>query len=647
MRELGSLQRAEAMAFAVREINAREDILPNVTLGFVIMDDCSKDTTALARSLHFIQAVEHAPHSNYLPAIQVTAIIGSESSKSSVQMADILSLFKIPTLSYLSTSPLLSDKFVYPYFSRIVPSDTLQSRLIVDILEIFNWTYVSVVYSEGSYGSEGYKEIKKRIQESGFCLAVQREMKQSYGVADYDAIVDDLLATPRAKVVILFSPLSQARSLFFAVKRKQAYEKFVWIGSDGWGRNVQDYREVEDIANGALTIKFYSTVVERFDEHFKYLTPNNASKNPWFREAVSSEIMCSFNDADLKKPCSYMFSFASTGDYKPETTVSQVFDAVYSYAYAIDRLTSECSRSPNQCFTSKDLLSSLRNTNFQGENGLVSIDSNGNGISKYEVQNLYFDGQNCTLKVVGLWDSRHRQFEYFNATAIAWNPAVLEKNETIPTSTCSEPCLPGFQAVRTQPHCCWYCQMCRDNEKTVIVDQLPKCEICPTNNNFTWPNSHRTDCVEIELTYASADDFIGKVIIGVDCLTSVLWAVVTYLYFANRDKRLIKASSRELSYIILFGIFLSNTVVVLFVIKPSNASCTITYIMFHLSFTLIYGPLTVKTNRVYRIFKSGRQSSSKPPMIGSKAQILLTLSVLFIQVLPGNIIDIIVFCHWS
>lgn len=45
----------EAIAFAVEEINNRSDILPNVSLGFIILDCCSNELAALARAVHFIQ----------------------------------------------------------------------------------------------------------------------------------------------------------------------------------------------------------------------------------------------------------------------------------------------------------------------------------------------------------------------------------------------------------------------------------------------------------------------------------------------------------------------------------------------------------------------------------------------------------------
>ena len=53
---LGTLQTqfVQAMVFGIQEINKRSDILPNITLGYVIMDDCTSENVALARAMSFI-----------------------------------------------------------------------------------------------------------------------------------------------------------------------------------------------------------------------------------------------------------------------------------------------------------------------------------------------------------------------------------------------------------------------------------------------------------------------------------------------------------------------------------------------------------------------------------------------------------------
>ena len=67
----------------------------------------------------------------------------------SLQVQNLLSLFHIPQIGYSATSKDLSDKSLYEYFLRVVPSDRLQARALVDFVLYFNWTYISTVYTEG------------------------------------------------------------------------------------------------------------------------------------------------------------------------------------------------------------------------------------------------------------------------------------------------------------------------------------------------------------------------------------------------------------------------------------------------------------------------------------------------------------------
>jgi len=82
-----------------------------------------------------------------------------------LQVQNLLSLFNIPQIGYSATTKKLSDKAQYRYFMRVVPSDKLQARALVDIVRHFNWTFISTVYTEGiiiiiiiiitrSYGAE-------------------------------------------------------------------------------------------------------------------------------------------------------------------------------------------------------------------------------------------------------------------------------------------------------------------------------------------------------------------------------------------------------------------------------------------------------------------------------------------------------------
>lgn len=55
-------------------------------------------------------------------------------------------------VSYFSTSPELSNKQRFEYFSRTIPSDHYQVKAMVEIVKRMGWSYVSIIYEESNYG---------------------------------------------------------------------------------------------------------------------------------------------------------------------------------------------------------------------------------------------------------------------------------------------------------------------------------------------------------------------------------------------------------------------------------------------------------------------------------------------------------------
>jgi len=60
-----------------------------------------------------------------------------------------LILFQV---SFFSTSPELSNKQRFEFFSRTIPSDHYQVKAMVEIVRRMNWSYVSIIYEESNYG---------------------------------------------------------------------------------------------------------------------------------------------------------------------------------------------------------------------------------------------------------------------------------------------------------------------------------------------------------------------------------------------------------------------------------------------------------------------------------------------------------------
>ena len=68
-------------------------------------------------------------------------------------------------VAYSSTSDLLSDDKRFRMFARTVPSDKYQCRAIADLVEHYNWTFVTIIHSPELYGTEGAIELAGLLKE--------------------------------------------------------------------------------------------------------------------------------------------------------------------------------------------------------------------------------------------------------------------------------------------------------------------------------------------------------------------------------------------------------------------------------------------------------------------------------------------------
>uniref|UniRef100_A0A0P4W5T5 Receptor ligand binding region domain-containing protein n=1 Tax=Scylla olivacea TaxID=85551 RepID=A0A0P4W5T5_SCYOL len=217
------LQRLEAMLYAVDLINKDPFLLPNVTLGVHILDTCSKDTYALNQSLEFIRVSLNALDTSGLecgdgrpPRVKyrakpVRGVVGGSYSSVSLQVANLFRLFHIPQVSPASTARALSDKTRYEFFARTVPPDTYQAMAIMDVMQLFNWSYISTIHSEGSYGEFGIEVIHKLAAERNVCIAVSEKIPHNADHQVYNAALGNLMKKPSARAVVLFTRAEDAR----------------------------------------------------------------------------------------------------------------------------------------------------------------------------------------------------------------------------------------------------------------------------------------------------------------------------------------------------------------------------------------------------------------------------------------------------
>ncbi|XP_067364237.1 extracellular calcium-sensing receptor-like [Channa argus] len=163
-------QFAQAMIFAIEEINNSTELLPGISLGYKMYDTCGsvarsvQVTLALANGNEVVSARSETPCTR---TAQVQAIIGETSSSPCMVVSTVIGPFYIPMISHFATCACLSDKIKYPSFLRTIPSDYYQSRALAQLVKHFGWTWVGAISSNNDYGNNGITIFRETAQQLG------------------------------------------------------------------------------------------------------------------------------------------------------------------------------------------------------------------------------------------------------------------------------------------------------------------------------------------------------------------------------------------------------------------------------------------------------------------------------------------------
>ncbi|KAH8255081.1 hypothetical protein KR038_010514, partial [Drosophila bunnanda] len=678
------VQRLEAMLYAIDRVNNDSNILPGITIGVHILDTCSRDTYALNQSLQFVRAslnnldtsVFECSDSS-IPQLRKNAssgpvfgVIGGSYSSVSLQVANLLRLFHIPQISPASTAKTLSDKSRFDLFARTVPPDTFQSVALVDIIKNFNWSYVSTIHSEGSYGEYGIEAFHKEANERHVCIAAAEKVPSAADDKVFDSILNKLQKKPNARGVVLFTRAEDARRILLAAKRANLSQPFHWIASDGWGKQQKLLEGLEDIAEGAITVELQSEIIEDFDRYMMQLTPGTNQRNPWFAEywedtfncVLDPESVSSLNNsagsksaAKSKTICDGNLRLSEKVGYEQESKTQFVVDAVYAFAYALDNLHNDrCNIQSDQTteqrkhqqhsesvwyrpistnsksqacpdmanYDGKDFYNNyLLNVSFIDLAGSeVKFDRQGDGLARYDILN-YQRLENSSgyhYKVIGKWFNGLQ----LNSETVVWNKEVEQ-----PTSACSLPCEVGMIKKQQGDTCCWICDSCESYE--YVFDEFT-CKDCGPG---LWPYADKLSCFSLDIQYMRWNSLFAIIPMAIAVFGIAVTILVIVLFAKNHDTPLVRASGRELSYTLLFGILVCYCNTFALIAKPTIGSCVLQRFGIGVGFSIIYSALLTKTNRISRIFHSASKSAQRLKYISPQSQVIITASLIAIQII--------------
>ncbi|XP_022094809.1 metabotropic glutamate receptor 8-like [Acanthaster planci] len=606
------LQWMYAMVYAIELINVRQDLLPNVTLGFQIKDTCGNPNVAVRSSLDFItSSTSPGACLNNSESVSeegrptnLVAVVGPATSNAAVSVASLFQLFKLPEIIYSATSELLSESR-YSYFTRVVPGDNHQAAALADIVHHFGWPVVATIYSDDlAYGLNGQKRFLDFAARKGICVSYEGKIGSSSTAEDFREIVNDLRGFPKVKAIVAFaneSPMLRLLEVF----AEQNATGYTWIGTDGWTASpalTADDR-LTRVTQGMLGLRYSTTEVDGFLEFLRGLSPlvDTGYEDPFLMEYWERALECHLLEipqhlrdfARFRKICNMNETLPESDAFFAGRFVSTILDAVEVVAMAL-HVALNCDE--GGCKTSKyldsdEILALMKNVSFVGTSGYRIEFSDGGNLESgafYDVYNLKPVTTCASQRIVeeiGLWNQKEGLTVGGN---ISWYSDDSCSRGAIPSSICSASCRPGQrQLPKGLSECCWVCVACQGNLYSDREDALT----CSNCSSEMIVNADRTGCDKLPDHYFTPSSSLGIALITLSVPGILLTVIMGAIFRRRRHAQVVVRACAGHSYAILFCALVCFAFSWLPFLRADDVVCAVKACLQLLPVTLLQGML--------------------------------------------------------
>lgn len=617
----------EAFLYAIKKAN-EEDMLKGIKLGYDIQDTCSRVDQSVKTALEINKRVQNelqlsTMNESYTGPRKVDvvnkhiAVIGAGKSELSITVNNILNAQEIPQVSYASTSQLLSNKDRFPTFSRTIPTDMLQAKVIAKVLSQFEWTYATLVYSDDSYGRPLAASLLSYSDSKGICFADVIKLRDQISNRELAGLVNKIKVHPNAKVIVVFlSSINSKRLIEMALSNN--IPKKIWIFTATWYNSRELFLENASYLDSSIGVIDEIISVPEFDLYFK------SRKNIWLQKPASAwwklnqmknKFFSKITGANATVSKHLQFKFGG------ETLAPHVVNAVFAVVNAINkfcnnedidkrsRLKSECQR----LIKPSSILQFLRNVSFKGVNDCeIFLNEDGDPINyNIELYSFQLRGNNTQHIRVGVYEGLQDRLTIF-LDKFEW-----KGRKTPPVSKCSLPCPKGFYRVTSViSSCCWQCIQCPAgtfNDES----NAEKCRVCLEG---TKPDRNQTHCVYISYKYLKWTDPWAIFISVSSVLSGILALFFLALFVYFRRTPVVRASDREFSLLLLLSLAIGLSLPIMYLGLPTDFRCRLQDVLPGVFYTLTLSLTVAKTNRTALIFNIKRSSSMQKFFVQKSVQ---------------------------
>lgn len=157
-----------------------------------------------------------------------------------------------------------------------------------------------------------------------------------------------------------------------------------------------------------------------------------------------------------------------------------------------------------------------------------------------------------------------------------------------------------------------------------------KCKAC---DKGWWPNLDQTGCDQIPIEFLDWRSLEALASMLLALFGLALTFATALVFIKHNETPVVKSTTRELSYVILFAMLLAYSTTFFLVAKPNKYTCFATRILPGFSFAMMYGALVTKTNRIARILAGSKKKiiTRRPCFMSATAQVTITWLIVLIE----------------
>ncbi|KAJ3177518.1 hypothetical protein HDU85_005888 [Gaertneriomyces sp. JEL0708] len=488
---------------------------------------------------------------------KVVGLIGDTYSDPCKTAAVVAGQLRIPQCSPSCYDPSLANKELYPYFFRTMASGLVQANAVGDVIEEMGWQRVVMLYSPDSMGSSVAAAFRDRSlvkKKMGFTITKEVYFNQE-GLANHDwGRTAKYIGTLPNRVFFISAQMQEISALFKALNEKGLLtEDRIWITTPmlGLGLYIADLGlpKIKEIGRNIWSInaqEYYTTASGS-------LTEGGIS----FRE----DLLDKFQVGDAHDPP------------RPRTLVNPSPYAAFAYDCTLQMLLGfervvEAGGTVET--TINDQVETVDvNPESLAEQYLGSLLRPPAFANVTATGSLHFattDGDIMLMDAVGDRIGRY-EFAQIADSGTAWK-------------TFGYAGLPG------------------SNENVTMLQTTPV--------KFANDIQYIADIVPNKDTTVTGNSPAAIAITAIAALMIVVALLILGLIVIHRENKVIKATSPLFNLITLSGIVLAYAALICMVQKPSMFTCNFGLVGLWTGFALVFGPLSAKTWRVYRIFDNAR-----------------------------------------